>query len=361
MSDLPIEVGGTLVRPGERADVRIPITRHYTAANASLPVHVIRGQAPGPTLFVSAALHGDEINGLEIVRRLLKSKRLRRISGTLLAVPVVNVFGLLEQSRNMPDRRDLNRSFPGGPQGSLASRLAHLFMKEIVGRSTHGIDLHTASAHRFNLPQVRAKLGSGDDSEQMARAFGAPVVLDAPLRPGSLRQAARRRGVPVIVYEGGEALRFDEVSIRAGVRGVLNVMTALGMLTPSKPKQDRQDRGEKRVKAKTTPIVANSSLWLRAGASGIVRPTVKLGARVEKGERVALITEPLGDTTTEVHAPCAGIVIGALRLPLVHEGDALLHIAQFDNTARASRRVKAFHEELGETDRFTPAIGPETT
>ncbi len=189
------------------------------------------GEGRGPFFFVSAAVHGDEINGVEIIRRLLQVKALNQIKGTLLAIPIVNPFGFIQRSRYLPDRRDLNRSFPGSPKGSLAGRLAHLFMTEIAERCDFGIDLHTGSNFRTNLPQVRASL---DDERtiELARAFGAPVIVPSELREGSLRESIAELGKPVLVYEGGEALYFNEGAIRSGLRGIIRLMRHVGMLSP---------------------------------------------------------------------------------------------------------------------------------
>jgi predicted deacylase len=222
------EICGRLIPAGTRLAFDVPVPDLYVHAELSIPIQVIHGKRDGPVLFVSGAVHGDEIMGVEIVRRLLGSKRLRNIRGTLVAVPVVNIFGFLNQSRYLPDRRDLNRSFPGTEKGSIAARLANVFITEIVSRCTHGIDLHTAAVNRENLPQVRAET---DDPhvEAMARAFGLPVIVNSSVIDGSLRSAAGDLGVKVLVYEAGEALRFDETAIRGGVNGVIRVMDHLEM------------------------------------------------------------------------------------------------------------------------------------
>jgi predicted deacylase len=230
MSDALV-IGGQSVPPGTRARIEIPFARRVTGAQVSLPVEVVNGRKPGPRLFICAAVHGDEINGVEIIRRVLRRRLVKQLQGALIAVPVVNLFGFAGLSRYLPDRRDLNRSFPGSSKGSLAARLAHTFLTEIVANSTHGIDLHTGAVHRANLPQVRACLDD-EGTGALAAAFGVPVVLNANMRDGSLRQEVYERGIPMLLYEGGEALRFDEGVIRAGVRGVLSVMTALGMVPP---------------------------------------------------------------------------------------------------------------------------------
>ncbi|MCB1875607.1 MAG: succinylglutamate desuccinylase/aspartoacylase family protein [Chromatiales bacterium] len=305
----------------------------------TMPVHVLRGKRDGPRLFVSAAIHGDELNGVEIVRRLLTQPVLKRLRGTLMAIPVVNVYGLIHHSRYLPDRRDLNRSFPGSDHGSMASRVADLFMTEIVARSSHGIDLHTGALHRTNLPQIRADL---DDTvtADLARAFGVPVLLNANLRDGSLREAAAERGVPMLLYEAGEGLRFDELSIRAGVKGIIGVMRELGMLP----------KGSRRRKPPPEPIVARASSWVRAPQSGILRACASLGAKVRKNDRLALIADPVAERECEVRAPTSGIIIGRITIPLVHEGEALFHIARFEDLGEVAQQVEAFQQDELETD-----------
>jgi predicted deacylase len=339
----PFRRGGFDVPPGPRRTIELPVGRRVTGAELVLPVEVVNGRSPGPRLFVCAAIHGDEINGVEIIRRLLR-RPMRGLCGTLIAVPIVNIYGFIALSSYLPDRRDLNRSFPGTERGSLAARLAKLFIDEIVARSTHGIDLHTGTMHRTNLPQVRASLEQAE-TERLARAFGAPVILDANLRDGSLRQEVMERGVPMLLYEAGEALRFDEASIRTGVRGVLRVMRELGMLPPrSRPSPPAPK-----------PYVANSSYWVRAPDSGILRDRIRLGSAVEKDQVLGIIADPLGGRECEVRASREGVVIGRSVLPLVNEGDALYHVGCFARPARvADRIVQALEVINPPTDSFEP-------
>lgn len=341
LSQAPLRLGEFEVAPGERKALWLPVARRYTAAGAvSLPVCVIRGRRPGPSLFVSAAVHGDEINGVEIVRRLLKSPAVAKLRGTLIAVPVVNVYGFVGQTRYLPDRRDLNRCFPGSSKGSLAGRLADTFMKEIVANATHGIDLHTGSLHRANLPQIRVSL-EAPGCEDLARSFGAPVILDSALRPGSLRQAVSELGIPMIVYEAGEALRFDDLSIKAGVRGVMGVMRHLEML-PQRKKSSR--RGD------VEPFVAHGSTWVRAPESGVLVTSIRLGARIEKGERLGVISDPLAQEETPVESPTDGVLIGRQNLPLINEGDALFHVGVFERLDPAADAVESFQDYLDPRD-----------
>lgn len=325
----PITIGSETVSPGERVNIRLPIADLYTGESIAMNMHVVCGRRAGPVLFVSAAIHGDELNGVEIVRRLLKRKILGSIRGTLLAVPIVNVHGFLDQSRYLPDRRDLNRSFPGSKRGSIAARMAFTFANEILAKSDYGIDLHTGAINRSNLPQIRADLAD-EATQKMAKAFGAPVIINADVRDGSLRACAGERGVPMVMYEAGEALRFDELSIRAGLRGTICVMRHVGMLP------------EGRKTRRIAPVIAKSTSWVRAPDSGIVSREVELGARVAEGERLASIGDSLGGQEVAVRSPVDGIVIGRSNLPLAHEGDALYHIAGFKSLARAEDRVEEF-------------------
>jgi uncharacterized protein len=318
-----ITIGGATIEPGRRELIELPVVRLPTATSLNLPVVVVHGLRPGPKLWVSAMVHGDELNGLEIIRRVLDIVRPRQLAGTLIAAPIVNVFGLMSETRYLPDRRDLNRSFPGSASGSLASRLAHLFITNVVALCDVGIDLHTGSDHRFNLPQVRGDLEDPKTLE-LARAFGAPISMHAPIRDGSLREASRRRGVPVLVFEGGEAHRFNDEAIEAGTDGVLRVLAHLGMRTV-----------EPRPPARRTTVVRHTT-WVRARRTGILRTSVTPGQKVERGEVLGVIADAVGGTPAAMHAPLTGVVIGNTQYPLVHRGDALFHLADLDPAAKGS-------------------------
>jgi len=312
-----IKIGEFEIAPGETRQIELPVSKLYTNAPVSLPVQIFRSKKPGPVVFVSAAVHGDELNGIEIIRRLISQKNFKIICGTLIVVPMVNVYGVVTQSRYMPDRRDLNRSFPGSAKGSLAGRVAHIFMTEIIKHCDYGIDLHTGAIHRSNLPQIRADLSDAEVKE-LAEVFGVSVVLNSEVLEGSLRESAFAAGTKVLLYEAGEALRFDELSIRAGLKGVLNVLQHLKMIR----KQSK--------KRKVEPFIANNSSWTRANASGIVTNLVKLGDHVLKDQLLAKICGPFGDILGEVKATRGGIVIGQQNIPLAQEGEAMFHIASFE-------------------------------
>ncbi|WP_412509258.1 succinylglutamate desuccinylase/aspartoacylase family protein [Roseovarius sp. SYSU LYC5161] len=325
-------INGHEIAPGTRRTVDVPVSTLSDHTPVHLSVHVVHGKRRGPVLFVSAAVHGDEVIGVEIVRRLLKAGPLSTMAGTLLAVPIVNTFGFLNHSRYLPDRRDLNRCFPGLSEGSMASRLAHIFMTEVVARSDVGIDLHSASNSRTNLPQVRLTQGN-TRLTKLARAFGAPVMMESRLREGSLRMAAEQAGVDVLLYEGGEALRFDELPARAGVSGILRVMHELGMIGR---------KGAPRTRAQ--PVQCGGSSWYRAPAGGLLRTYAAVGDTVVPGTVLGAISDPFGEVEHEVTADQTGIMIGRTNMPVVYEGDALFHVAETQSPDTAADGVSAHLE-----------------
>ncbi|MGQ0615055.1 MAG: succinylglutamate desuccinylase/aspartoacylase family protein [Planctomycetaceae bacterium] len=319
-------IGGVAVPPGEKRRIEIPLARLFTQTMLSLPVTVFHGVGEGPRVWLDAALHGDELNGTEIIRRVLQRLSPARMNGVLVAAPVVNVFGFVHQSRYLPDRKDLNRSFPGSAGGSLASRIAHLFLQEVVSRCSHGVDLHTGSLHRSNLPQVRANL---DDPETLrcARAFGGPLRIHMKAVPGSLRDACVKRGIPILVFEAGEPLRFNEDAIATGTAGILRMLAELGMIRGRRP-----PRPPRSVEVRRT-------IWVRSPRSGILHMEATIGARVRAKQRLGQITDPFGASFLALRAPRNGIVIGCTNNPLVNRGDAVVHLAV--STARKSKTPRA--------------------
>ena len=336
MSDF--KIGGFKIKIGERKKLDIKVAKLYDYTDMTLTVEVIRGEEDGPTMFVSAAMHGDEINGVEICRRLLKEKILRKIKGTLIVVPIVNIFGFNSKSRYLPDRKDLNRSFPGSASGSLSARLANIFIKEIVDKCTHGIDLHTGAIHRSNLPHIRASLHV-KETNRLANAFGSPVVINSSIRESSLRSMVVKKDIRLLVFEGGEALRFDENAIKSGLFGILSVMKAINMLDelPFKPRKKKE------------VFTAKDSYWLRAPESGLLIGAKKLGSRVKKGETLAKISDPFSKHIDKIVASEAGIIIGRSEIPLVNEGDAVFHIASFEDSKAVHASVESFDDYVSES------------
>lgn len=313
-----INILGEVIEPGVRKEILLPMPKLYDGSPLYSHIHVLNGSKPGPTLCLTAAIHGDELNGIEIIRKVLKSKQLKNLNkvyGAIIAAPIVNIYGFLYQQRYLMDRRDLNRSFPGNSKGSLAGRTAYLFYKEIFQKCNCLIDFHTGSLHRSNLAQVRAKLGN-KSVRKLANAFGAPVILNANIRAGSIRELAYTNKIPLIVYEAGEALRLDSTAIKFGVQGVFNVIKHLGISEHVKYKEN-----------KLPSLICESSAWVRAKASGLFNTSKKLGNLVEKGDKLGFITNPMTLSEEPVTTPISGIIIGINNSPLVHEGGALFNIA----------------------------------
>ncbi len=324
----PFEIGNAVIKPGTQGLALIPLSRLADHTEMTLKVLVVHGKRPGPTMFVSGAIHGDEIIGVEIIRRIARMKTISKLKGTLILIPVVNRYGFLGMSRYLPDRRDLNRVFPGHENGSPASQLAYTFMNEIVAKCDFGVDLHSGAIHRENLPQIRADLDN-PIVKDMAKAFGASIMLNSNLRDGSLREAAQTKGCHMLLYEAGEALRFDETAVRIGVKGVLGVMRNIGMLRKLKP-----------PKRQITPVQPASSHWVRAPISGLMRAAHGLGDVVKKGAVIASVAGPLGEMEAEVLAKYSGVIIGRTNLPIVNRGDALFHVARVDDLEDAETAIE---------------------
>ena len=332
-------IANTEILRGTRVTINLELPKLYNTPT-NLPVRIIRGKKDGPIVFVSAAIHGDELNGIEIIRRLRKLSILTKLKGTLILVPIVNVYGIMNLSRYLPDRRDLNRSFPGSIKGSLAGRVAKTFFDEIVTKCDLGIDLHTAAIHKSNLPQVRTNIDN-EHTFRLAKAFEAPVVLHSELRDGSLRSVAQEAGVPILLYEAGEALRFDETSIRIGVQGIINVLREMDMLPHIVKKKNMR-----------TSLITRNSNWIRSSASGMLRTIKALGDIVKEDEIIAYIDEPLGDDSFEIRATFNGVIIGKSEIPLVQEGDAIFHIAKLKNLEDAETSLEYFNEDVIEQSEF---------
>ncbi|MCB1377408.1 MAG: succinylglutamate desuccinylase/aspartoacylase family protein [Alphaproteobacteria bacterium] len=321
-------IGGETIEPGERRTIHLPVSALSNHTPMTIPVHVLHGERSGPVFFISGCVHGDEIQGVEIIRRILVHPSLTTLAGTLIAVPIVNSFGFLNHTRYLPDRRDLNRSFPGSDRGSLASLLADLFFREVVLRCRFGIDLHTAALHRTNFPQVRI---APDDPELLglATAFAPPVILVSKLREKSLRLSAGDAGVKVLLYEGGEALRFDEQAIDTGVKGCLRVMEAVGMIDEAPPQPPH-----------LSPVISTASTWVRAPEGGILHTVRRTGDHVGPKEVIGVVADPLGAQSVPIVSDDPGVIIGRTNLPLVNRGDALFHIARFKPKAGTKAKGK---------------------
>ncbi len=307
-----IIIDNVTIEPGETKTVNYEIARLPSGMMINMPVHVYRSTQKGPVLLLSGGLHGDEVNGIETIRRMISEKFFDNISaGTVIAVPVLNIFGFLNYSRDVPDGKDVNRSFPGDQNGSLASRVAHRLTKNILPLIDYGIDFHTGGAQRTNYPQVRYA-SIDKNSEIIAKAFSAPFTLNSNLIPKSLRHQSSKMGKPIIVFEGGESLRIDEFSIEEATEGTKRVMSFLGIISDAYKEKES--------------IYCNDTTWVRAQRSGIFKPFVISGEPVQKGQPLGVINDPFGQYEIKVMAKASGYLIGHNNTPVVLQGDALFHI-----------------------------------
>ncbi len=306
-------IGEQTIRRGETRSVHLKISERYTGDPITLPLRVVRAAQPGPTLFVSAAVHGDEINGTGIIHDLMFAESFKLLRGTLMLIPVVNIFGFESHERYLPDRRDLNRSFPGSPNGSLTSRVAHTVFHQIVDACDFGIDLHTAALHRVNYPNVRGDL-SIPGVRKLAHAFGSELIVNSKGPVGSLRREATRAGCPTVILEAGEPNKIEPSVLQVGVRGVENVLKAFGMIAGEPVKPAYQTR-------------VTRSTWVRAQLGGILRFHVAPGDPVDQGQPIATNTSLFGREQNTLTSPVDGIVLGMTTLPAVKPGEPVCHIA----------------------------------
>ncbi len=313
-------LSGIRVASGETREIYLKVSESFLSSAIQIPVTVIRGVRPGPTAFVFAAIHGDEINGADIVRRLIFDVDHERLSGTLIAVPVVNIPGFLTQSRYLLYHRDLNRFFPGSKHGNNAERVAHKLFTEIVQKCDFGIDLHTAASGRLNLPHVRGDM-SQPRVRKLARAFGATILIDQAGVKGSMRREATHAGIPTILFEAGETGRFSQKISMVGLRGVLQVLTAMGMWQP-----------DEEMSRPPFQVIVKGSEWVRAEKGGILDLAVKPGDLLYTGDLIGSILNPFGKTVTQIRSTCTGIVIGVTTAPLTIPGTGIIHIARLKKT-----------------------------
>jgi predicted deacylase len=317
MKDLTI--GDVAIQAGEFKEININIARLPSHTQIDTPIYVYRSREPGPTLALMAGMHGDEINGMEIVRRMIEFGHNRVKRGSVICMPIINVYGFLNYSREVPDGKDINRSFPGTKGGSLAARVAWHVTHDIIPNIDVGVDFHTGGAMRTNHPQVRCVMRE-EKNVELAHAFHAPFTLDAPFRPHSLRLTAARKGKHIIVYEGGESMRMDQDAIDEGVNGTLRLMKHLDMIDDApKPRVDNK--------------IIWSSSWVRSRNAGLFQAAVTCGDLIDKDQIVGNLTDPFGEFKETIKAPAKGYVVGLNNNPVVNAGDALLHIG-VDNLCR---------------------------
>jgi hypothetical protein len=313
-----ITIAGKEIQPGTIHEIKLKISEYYTANPVYIPVVVINGNEEGPRLFITAALHGDEINGIEIASQLITSINPETLNGVLICVPIINIFGFYTMSRSMPDRRDLNETFPGSPKGSPAARIAAILFEEVIQKCNYGIDIHTPRANRFEMPHIEADLNNRE-AHQLARAFGTPLIINAHGPEKSLQNTATSSGIPTIVYSGGEILRFDEKTTEQGVTGIHNVLSHLEMADFERKKPEFE-------------IIVQKSRSLRTLTGGILYIHVKAGDLIYKGELVARVTHPFGKDTEHITAPETGLIISASTTPLVNPGNEVYSYVILDKS-----------------------------
>lgn len=313
-----ITILGQKIEPGKGYQIKIDIARLHTRTKIEVPVIVNRAKKDGPCVLISAGIHGDEVNGVEIVRQLVSNKYNVPDAGMIICVPVLNVFGFLIKSREFPDGKDLNRFFPGSKSGSLASKFAHVFMNEIVIHADYCIDYHTGGSDRFNYSQIRIS-NDADDVLDLAKVFGAKFIKYSSYREKSYREAATKIGKKVLLFEGGKSLDLDRQVTYSGLTGALNVLNYIGV-KEFPVDYILQDELSK-------PIIFEKSTWIRANYSGMYRSVVRNGSKIEKGAVVGLITDPYGFFERKVKASKAGYIICLNHSPIVNKGDAIAHIA----------------------------------
>lgn len=307
-----MKINGTIIGAGENTKLNLNIYYLPTGAKMEIPVYVFRSKKKGPSVLFMAGMHGDETNGIEIMRNLIREKYFEKLDrGSVIAIPIVNVVSFLNRSRELPDGRDLNRCFPGTKRGSLGSRIAYDITKKILPVIDFGVDFHTGGAEINNYPQIRCFF-ENEKSFELAKSFGAPFILNSSYRDKSLRQEAARKGKAILVYEAGESNRFNTIGINEGINGCLRLLKNLKMLDVSTPRPQS--------------ITLNGSKWIRARISGMFRTTKKFGTYVEKDQVIGTVSSPYADLEKQLIAPTDGFLIGINNKPVVNEGDALIHI-----------------------------------
>ena len=307
-----ITINGYSIDPGEQKQIELNIARLPTHTNIDLPIHLYRAEKDGPTLLLTGGLHGDEINGVEILRRMIHHDLLMPDRGTVIAIPLVNTYGFIQNIRGLPDGKDINRSFPGTKNGSLASLMAHTIMNQILPQVDYGVDFHTGGDARANYPQIRCEWEE-EDNREIAKAFSPPIIVDSSVIDDTFRKAAQDNGTPILVYEGGETLRFDEFAIQEGIDGALRLMKYLDMVEDAPDNQETE--------------IYDTSPWIRAHYGGLFQHEAELGDHVEADQLLGYISDPYGELWAEVKSPENGRIIGLNNAPVVYKGDALIHIA----------------------------------
>jgi predicted deacylase len=334
---------GKKINPGDSIHVTLPVSESYSSMTINIPLHILRAKKKGPVVFITAALHGDEINGTGAIHQLLKDPEFKLLRGTVILVPVLNILAFDRHSRYLPDRRDLNRSFPGSPDGSLASRMAHIIFNEIVTRCNYGIDLHTAAIRRTNYPTIRGDL-SNPNIAQLAKSFGSEIIINAKGPEGGLRREACNAGCPTIIMEGGEIWKVEPSIVESATRGIKNVLRSLEMLSGDIESPDYQ-------------VIIEKSKWIRAANGGFMQFHIKPGEVIEKDQPLVTITTLLGDDKITIRSPFNAVVIGMTSLPAISPGEPICNLGKLPRRYRPGQLKRLRAREDGLEKRLTRELG----
>ncbi|MEP3837211.1 MAG: succinylglutamate desuccinylase/aspartoacylase family protein [Algibacter sp.] len=311
-----LTIFGETIAPGASKEVNFDVANLHTSTPVNIPVIIERSKKLGPTILFTAGIHGDEVNGVEIVRQLISKGINKPKCGTIICMPVINIFGFINLKREFPDGRDLNRVFPGSPSGSLAGRVAHKLISDIIPHVDMIIDFHTGGSGRFNAPQLRYTK-ENKELNNLAKAFGAPFVLYSKNLSKSFRTTCYKLEKPLLLFEGGKSFHIDDAVTNSGVNGSKRLLKHLGMLQSSfkvsKPKRDT--------------VFINDSRWQRAKYSGMFKASIPIGSFVLKGDVLGHITDPYGKFNYAVKASNNGYIINVNESPIVYQGDALFHVS----------------------------------
>ncbi|MAZ39829.1 MAG: peptidase M14 [Legionellales bacterium] len=337
MKNQTLKICNETIHPGESLSLAIPLPEIFSCSPLYMPVKVVHGKQAGPCVVILAAIYGNELNGSEIINRLLNSSTMNKLKGTLIAIPVVNVFGLMTRSQLLPNDQDLDTHFPGSEKGSHASRFANLILQEILSHADYCIDLRTGALNHSDLPQVYTTKNE-PDSLELAKVFNAPVITRVRPVENTLRATLAKQNIPYIVYEAGEAMRFDEHAIKIGMKGIVNLFKKLDMLSAKISDKTKE----------TQSFITEESFWIHASTSGVNHSKVKLGQLVKKGDILSSIRDPFGASETEViRSGYDGIIVGMNNLPLVREGEALFQLSMFTQMDEAISHFESWDYQEG--------------
>ncbi len=333
MKNSNLRICDATIHPGETANLALPLPEFYSCTSFYMPIKIVHGKEKGPCLLVFSAVKGDELNGLSIINQLMESEQLKKIRGTIITVPVLNIFGLVSPARAFSRDTSLELCFPGEEHGSYGERLAYLFTQEILSKVDYCLELQTGSLNHDILPQIYCNLDNLE-GKRLAQQFGAPVITNVSISNNSLRKTTELMNIPLLVYQAGEAMRFNQPAIDLGLSGIHNIMQALDMI-------DKNENEE--ASSGYSSIFSQDQDWIRAHRSGVFLTDVELGQMIKNGEKIGRISDPFSaDTGETVKAAQDGVVVGINRHPLIHEGQTIIKVASFIDNDRAETAIEAW-------------------